>query len=180
MQKFVQGLKDAVKSVLCTLKKSVTFAGRANRREFWTFQLAMILLVFVEFLIMLLVGGSVLGTIFGILFLILDLLLIIPSVSVLVRRMHDVNLSGFWFWYLNPSGLGLIYVVYILGLDKATDRFVERIGKVGSPWLGWILAVLTWWAASPFALTLICLYKGTKGENDFGPESPYPCCCCKK
>lgn len=180
MQKIIQALKNAGLSIVSTLKKSFTLAGRANRCEFWTFQVAMLLLLIVEFVLFLLAAGSVLGTIFFWLFLIIDVLLLIPNIAVLVRRLHDVNLSGFWFWYLSPVGIGMIYIVYLLGLDKSAERFVERINKSGSPWLGWILAIISWWWAASSALLLICLYKGTDGENEFGPEATCPCCCEKK
>jgi uncharacterized membrane protein YhaH (DUF805 family) len=82
----------------CVTTHYANFDGRARRSEFWFFYLAFILLF-------LLIGtiSSILGFISVIFkyigfFLIIVVLLgsIVPTLAVLVRRMHDVGKSG-WF-----------------------------------------------------------------------------------
>lgn len=78
------------------LKKYAVFDGRARRKEYWMFYLfnifAIILLVFAEAVIGISSesGQSLLVSIY-------QLAVFIPSLAVAVRRMHDVNKSG---WYL--------------------------------------------------------------------------------
>jgi uncharacterized membrane protein YhaH (DUF805 family) len=71
------------------LKKYVQFDGRARRKEYWCFALF-------SFLVSLLLAFADkamsiqwLGTVYS-------LAVLLPSIAVGVRRMHDVNKSG-WF-----------------------------------------------------------------------------------
>ena len=158
--------------VLDALKKSFTFSGRATRKDFWSFFLFMFLVHIVLCVLVSLTAGSILGKIVSFLSGIIVLALLIPYISISVRRLHDLNMSGFWLWFLQPFELPIIFVVYLLGLDPASDRLVEKIEKIGSPWLGWILTFLLWPIGASVSLFLLFLYTGKKEDNDFGPN-PY-------
>lgn len=74
--------------------------GRAPRREYWMFMLMYIVLtVVVGFLIaisaLFLHEGIVITL--AILLIIGMLALIIPSVAIQVRRLHDIGYSGWWY-----------------------------------------------------------------------------------
>src|SRR5690242_20367232 len=71
------------------LQKYAVFEGRASRSEYWYF-------VLVNFIIALVLGF--IGGIFRsrILVNLYDLAVLLPSIAVGVRRMHDVGKSG-WF-----------------------------------------------------------------------------------
>ncbi|MFO6430271.1 DUF805 domain-containing protein [Erythrobacter sp. W302b] len=93
------------------LKRYAVFEGRARRSEYWNFQLFVILPLF----FMLGVAGAVNSDVLvGIIFLIW-LGLLIPSVAVTVRRLHDRGLSG---WLVVLAGLlSLIpFVGFLIGL----------------------------------------------------------------
>lgn len=78
------------------------FKGRARRSEYWYFALANGLIS----MILLILGGSI-GALFGdgftgiaigyILFIIYTLAVLLPSLGVIARRLHDVGKSG-WFY----------------------------------------------------------------------------------
>lgn len=88
-----------------TLKKYVVFQGRASRKEFWTFALINILLSFILGFIEGLTGmsdGTTSGPISGL----FSLATFLPTIAVSVRRMHDVNKSG-WFSIIPFYGLYL-------------------------------------------------------------------------
>lgn len=125
------GFKEAFR--VCFKEKYVTFSGRAPRSEYWWFMLASILVPSV--LIGIGVAGmnfdtgepSVLSMLaFGLAGL-FYLAVILPMLSVLVRRFHDVNLSG--WWYLAGVLAGMIpYVgilasiaVFVVTVLKGTD-----------------------------------------------------------
>jgi uncharacterized membrane protein YhaH (DUF805 family) len=74
---------------LKVLKNYAVFEGRARRKEYWYFALFYILFAFVV---------AIITRITGIQFLYPMYVLgsIIPALAVGVRRMHDVNKSG-WF-----------------------------------------------------------------------------------
>ena len=63
------------------------FSGRASRSEYWYFLLVNIL---VTFIITLLFGES------GIISKIYTLIIFIPSLAVSIRRLHDIDKSGWW------------------------------------------------------------------------------------
>lgn len=157
-----------------SLLKSFTFQGRATRREFWW------LVLFINVVEVILLGltavafniHSVVGWIFLAPTLVVMLGLTISFISAAVRRLHDLSLSGFWFWYLNPCGLPVIFTVYLLNLDEASNLIIDKIQKIGSPWLGWILTLLFWPLGASAALLLLFLYAGKKADNEFGPN-PY-------
>ena len=73
---------DAIK--IC-LVKYLDFSGRAARPEYWWFVLLSIVLSFIP----------VIGWI-------IRLVLILPSLSVQVRRLHDLNRSAWWLLLLVP------------------------------------------------------------------------------
>lgn len=81
LKTFIMNIVEAVTSVL---KNFANFDGRARRSEYWWFFLASILVR-----IPLQLMSDTLGIIAG-------LALLIPSIAVAVRRMHDVGKSG-WF-----------------------------------------------------------------------------------
>lgn len=90
---------------LHVLKNYANFNGRARRKEYWMFFLINILISF---------GLAGVGGIFEleILSTIYTFAVLIPSIAVAVRRMHDVDKSG-WF-ILIP-----IYN-FILGVTEGT------------------------------------------------------------
>lgn len=80
----------------CLIKKYCTFSGRATRSEFWWFHLFTSLLIYGSFFLGIWVYPNNPEIVFGISGVVM-LFLIIPNLSVTVRRLHDVGKSG---WYL--------------------------------------------------------------------------------
>lgn len=78
------------------LKKYAVFSGRARRKEFWMFHLfnviVTILLVIIEGML-----GMDSGDQSGWLVMFYRIFIIIPTLAVAVRRMHDVDKNG---WYV--------------------------------------------------------------------------------
>ena len=74
------------------LKKYAVFSGRARRKEYWMF----FLFNFIIASVLWGVGGLVGSQIIGILY---DLAILIPSIAVFVRRLHDTGRSG-WWWFI--------------------------------------------------------------------------------
>lgn len=124
------------------LKKYAVFNGRAGRAEFWYF-------VLVGLIIQLLIGVGSMAyldalteagihpfndhgyTIFALVSSGLNLALIIPYISVSVRRMHDTDRSGWLVAIILLPVLG--YIVHlILAAGKSTDgsnRYGEDMRK---------------------------------------------------
>jgi uncharacterized membrane protein YhaH (DUF805 family) len=84
---------------LVVLKRYSKFDGRAGRAEFWWFVLAN----FLAYLIMIVLIQ--ISAIFLLLWFVYAIGLIVPSIAVAIRRLHDTDKSG---WFLL---LGLIPIV---------------------------------------------------------------------
>ena len=111
MKYFILGLKNWNK-----------FKGRANRSEFWYFTLFYFIFLTITYFI----DVSFLGwdpmdpTSIGVLSIAYYSVTLIPSFSVTIRRLHDINKSG-WnlLWMLIPL-LGAVYII-ILNILKGPD-----------------------------------------------------------
>ena len=78
------------------LKKYAVFSGRARRQEYWLFILLYIILYVIAITIDLSTGmiDEVSG--YGVFTGLLTLGFILPAIAVLVRRLHDIDKSGWW------------------------------------------------------------------------------------
>ncbi len=74
---------------LTVLKKYAVFSGRARRSEYWYFVLFSTIISFALAYLDVALGTLYIGMIYS-------LAILIPSIAVAVRRMHDVGKSG---WY---------------------------------------------------------------------------------
>jgi uncharacterized membrane protein YhaH (DUF805 family) len=82
------------------LKKYAVFTGRSSRSEYWYFilfcLLISVMISFVEGFFQGLFGVSSSETQFPILGPAFQLAMLIPSISISVRRLHDISKSGWW------------------------------------------------------------------------------------
>ena len=114
-------------AVSTVLGKYATFEGRASRSEYWWFILACFLLAIVVGII----EGAVLAPMLGFeafdpeagspMSMIVSLALFLPTLAVAIRRLHDLDRSGWWYligfvpvigffvliyWYVQPGTAG--------------------------------------------------------------------------
>ena len=116
---------DAIRT---NFSKYVTFSGRAQRSEFWWW----VLFVFVANLVLSWVDIALFGTtevtdggfsgqtntpiisgLFG-------LATLLPGISVAVRRLHDTNRTGWWYWIALIPLVGIILLI-VWWATKGTD-----------------------------------------------------------
>ncbi|MDC0037255.1 DUF805 domain-containing protein [Alphaproteobacteria bacterium] len=102
------------------------FSGRSMRSEYWNFGIFIIVLTTVaDYLDAKIVGVSYLDYYgFGTLNIILTIVTTVPSFAVSVRRLHDINKSGWWILLLFTI-VGWIPLIYwaCLKSDGAENRF---------------------------------------------------------
>ena len=79
------------------LRKYGVFGGRARRKEYWYFILFNIIIGIVLAVIDIATGSFSAEDGIGLLSGIYFLAVLIPSVAVTVRRLHDTDHSGWWF-----------------------------------------------------------------------------------
>lgn len=98
----------------CVLKHYVDFKGRARRKEYWFFALFQIIAIILAGIV-----GGVLDNVglpfSSILVTIVTLGLLLPSLAVTFRRLHDIGKSGWWILItLVPCVGGIILLVFML------------------------------------------------------------------
>jgi uncharacterized membrane protein YhaH (DUF805 family) len=101
------------------LKKYAVFSGRSRRMEFWYFVLFNIVVGVVLALIDILLGTfSAAGNI-GLLSSIYSLAVLIPTLAVIVRRLHDIDRTGWWI-FINLIPLIGTIVLLVFALTPGT------------------------------------------------------------
>lgn len=121
----------------------INFEGRARRKEFWSFQLCYVAIdvIGVMLFLLALTGGvtdSSDGGIFddmglsyfgfmGLLvtgFSVLNIILFIPNIAVAVRRLHDINLSGWWLLlHFIPVGVCAVWILFCIDTNRETNAW---------------------------------------------------------
>ncbi len=117
--------------MIMPLKRYADFKGRSRRKEYWSFTL-LVVIVYVVLMALMLAGGFPMAAMTnpemaagsmgegpGVLFWLgagllglFVLAIIIPAIAVVVRRLHDRDMSG--WWYLGAIVASMIPVVGFL------------------------------------------------------------------
>ncbi len=102
---------------ISVLKNYATFQGRARRKEYWMFVLFNMIFMVVAMILDNILGTTFYAAYYGFIYLIYALALMIPSLAVSVRRLHDVGKSGgFIFIALIPI-VGAIWLFVLTCTD---------------------------------------------------------------
>ena len=97
------------------LKKYAVFSGRARRKEYWYFFLFNIIISLVLTGLDSLTGTFSVESGIGLLGGIYSLAIMIPSLAVTVRRLHDTDRTGWWlFITLVPIIGGIVLLVFLV------------------------------------------------------------------
>lgn len=129
-------------------KNAFKFKGRANRAEYWALMATSIvgsmaifsLMVFLEqFWLMIPYGAWV-------------LICTVTAFSASVRRLHDINASGWWM--IGPSLISVISTI------------LESVIHDGAM----MIAMLVLSTVLNLAFIVAMAWKGTTGPNRFGPQ----------
>ena len=97
------------------LKKYAVFSGRTRRMEYWMFILFNTIIAFVLAFVEGLVGGpGVAANLYG-------LAVLIPSLAVGVRRLHDTGRSGWWLLISLVPVVGAIVLLVFMVQDSHAE-----------------------------------------------------------
>lgn len=141
------------------LKRYADFSGRSPRAEYWWFYLAYILLSVVLNIVANI--SATLGMILGL----ASLVLLVPWIAVAVRRLHDIDRTGWWL--LAPV------VPYVIGFAMlGTAFFTNPEGIAASGGLGAGLIFFGIGIILALVVFVFTLLPGTRGSNRYGPD-PY-------
>lgn len=112
--------------MLMPLQRYAQFSGRSRRKEYWMFVLLAFLLGIVAGVIDAVLGlNTMVAGLYGPLSLLLGLALLIPSIAVGVRRLHDTDRSGWWLLIGLVPFLGalILLIFYLMEGTKGDNRF---------------------------------------------------------
>jgi uncharacterized membrane protein YhaH (DUF805 family) len=105
--------KSPIEYYIQAFQKYSQFSGRATRVEYWWFYL-----VTVAVSILASILDTILGIPFGLISVIYFFVSLIPSLAIQVRRLHDVDKSG-WYMLLNfVIIIGWIWLLILNVLDS--------------------------------------------------------------
>jgi uncharacterized membrane protein YhaH (DUF805 family) len=90
----------------------VNFSGRASRSEFWFWILFGVIISIVANVIDAFIGFPVISAVVA-------LALLLPNISISVRRLHDIDRTGWWF-LLTLTIIGSILLI-VWACFKGTD-----------------------------------------------------------
>lgn len=110
---------------LLALSRYAQFSGRSRRKEYWFFTLFFVLASFVAVAIDMVLGTLDEETGVGVVGLLLGLALMLPSLAVTVRRLHDTGRSGWWVLLFFIPLIGLVGFYFMV---KDGDRGDNRFG----------------------------------------------------
>lgn len=171
------------------MKKYATFSGRAPRAEFWWFFLALMIFYFIVSFVF---GASIAGLaasqsepsagmmgamgVGSIVLVLFWLAVLIPTIAVQVRRLHDTNRSGWWL-----GGFYLLYAIYFVMLMSVMGStfgaaMTGSASPPAAPQAGGMLvmSMILGFVMMIYGIALIVFYclPGTKGQNKYG-DDPY-------
>jgi len=106
--------------------KFADFNGRARRKEYWMWTLYCTIILLISMALDNLFGltfeflGQDLG--YGWLYLIFGIIQFIPGLAVVIRRLHDVGKSGWYYLIILIPLIGFIWILVLLCTDGVKEE----------------------------------------------------------
>jgi uncharacterized membrane protein YhaH (DUF805 family) len=119
-------------AIVACFRKYAVFSGRASRSEYWYWVLFYVLGKIATNILDAVIFQSESTQLFSIVF---DLIILFPLLAVEVRRLHDVDRSGWWI-LIGLTIVGMIYPLLVWKCKKGTvgpNRFGDD--SLGLDWV---------------------------------------------
>ncbi|MGR5206867.1 MULTISPECIES: DUF805 domain-containing protein [Vibrio] len=119
---------------LGVIRNYTGFSGRARRQEYWYFTLVNILVNLVMNIIDRIMGNVFQIENFGLFGVLYALFILIPSLAVTVRRLHDTDRTGWWVFIAIIPIIGFLVMLYFLVQDseEGTNQYGDNPKTVQS------------------------------------------------
>jgi uncharacterized membrane protein YhaH (DUF805 family) len=103
---------------LDALKNYATFTGRATRQQYWMYILLYIGFYFIAVMIDINLGQFDKDNLTGSISTVYSLGLLIPTLAILVRRLHDIGRSGWWILLMIIPMIGSLIILFFTLFDS--------------------------------------------------------------
>lgn len=108
-------------------KKYADFIGRATRKEFWMFTLLNLVASILISIVTNVLDLKIINSFYS-------LAVLIPSIAIGIRRLHDTNHSGWWLLLAFVPIIGWIVLLYFYIIDtQLSDNQYGPNPKVVDP-----------------------------------------------
>ena len=195
-------IHDLWQNFVLTLRKSFVIKGRAPRIEYWSFVLFSTIIVYVFMTVLQIVAVSMLPTdavaaldaslesdhmpeqlaggvlimlfLLGIVHFAINLAVMVPHITVTVRRLHDVGRSGKWL-----LGYFVLVVLWVASLIAMVASLAPYEATADTPDIAmsfpiiFIVMLLIIFAYGLYLFVLTVL-DSKRGPNKYGPSPKYP------
>lgn len=131
------------------------FSGRSSRAEYWYFTAFMWFVTLLILLMQQLLGEAV-ETVLAVVNGLFGLVTFVPSIAVTVRRLHDINRSGF---VLLAYSIGVVVVAVLSTLAMVLGAFAAALVMLG------VVVICV-------KFLILMVTEGDRGPNPYGPN-PY-------
>ncbi len=115
---FTEAIKMALQQNYCN------FSGRSSRSEYWWYSLFTFILGFIVAIFAGILGENAGNALTGIVYL----ALLLPGLGLTVRRLHDINKSGWWILINLIPLVG--WIIMLVWLCKDSDPTDNQYGPV--------------------------------------------------
>jgi len=114
-------------------RKYAVIDGRARRKEYWTFRLLNILIYFC-FIAELLINQNN-NPILAMLMLVFVFAMLIPTIAITIRRLHDTGRSGWWYFIDCVPLIGSLWLFVLTLLDSqpGTNKYGPNPKETAKP-----------------------------------------------
>lgn len=109
------------------LRQYADFSGRARRKEYWMFLLINMLIFIVLGFVDKAIGFTFGDSSVGVFYITYSICVTIPGLAVVVRRLHDVGRSGWWYFIVLIPLIGAI--ILIIWFCKEGEHGENQWGK---------------------------------------------------
>ena len=118
-----------MKEYIDAIKKYAQFEGRETRKSFWMFVLYGFIISIILSILMVVVRQLIW------LIWIYDLFILLPSLSIGARRLHDTGRTGWWLLIgLVPLiGIIVLIVFYCLDSQPGSNKYGPSVKEVSPP-----------------------------------------------
>lgn len=107
-----------MKWYLKVLKQYADFSGRAHRTEYWMFVLFNLIFLVVAMILDNVLGLTIGELQYGVVYSLYILAVLIPSLAVAIRRLHDIGRSGYMVLITFIPLIGVIWFLVLMATDS--------------------------------------------------------------